>query len=245
MLHVAVPSKNRAGKTRTQRVLPNSTFYVPDNEVSGYRACGIRNVVGVPLDVRGITATRNYIIRLVNEESDIVMVDDDVERQGYMRIYAETMKAIKLNEEQWHDQWGKAFDLARELGYRIWGVRTECASQSTYKQSPIRFRGYITASCMGIIRNSGLLFDESYPVKEDYEICLRCIREDGGILSLRYLFWQNSHWDDDGGCKDYRTHKMEKECIRRLLKEYPGMCRVNNTTGKPGGYAAEYGLIIV
>ena len=79
---------------------------------------------------------------------------------------------------------------------------------------------------MGIINNGATYFDESFPVKEDYELNLRCLKEDGGIVAARYLFWMNSHWGDDGGCKEYRTQVMEAKAIRRLEQMYPGMVRV-------------------
>jgi hypothetical protein len=78
---------------------------------------------------------------------------------------------------------------------------------------------------MGILNDGRTRFDERYAVKEDYELCLRCIKEDGGIVAARHFYWHNSHWTDEGGCKDYRTAETEKRCIDMLMKEYPGMIR--------------------
>ena len=81
----------------------------------------------------------------------------------------------------------------------------------------------MTASCMGIINDGNIRFDERFKVKEDYELCLRCLVEDGGVVGARYLFWSNSHWKDDGGCKDYRTDEMERSAIDLLVEMYPGL----------------------
>jgi len=78
---------------------------------------------------------------------------------------------------------------------------------------------------MGIINDGEYYFDERFVVKEDYEICLRHIKEKGGILGVRYLHWENDYWDTDGGCKDYRTVGIEKNAIKLLNKLYPGMIR--------------------
>ena len=64
-----------------------------------------------------------------------------------------------------------------------------------------------------------------FPVKEDYELCLSCIKEDGGIVGAQYFYWENHHWKTPGGCRDYRTVQMEEECIRRLVRMYPGNVR--------------------
>lgn len=78
---------------------------------------------------------------------------------------------------------------------------------------------------MGIINDGEYYFDESFKVKEDYEICLRHVKDKGGILGVRYLHWENDHWDKKGGCKDYRTYDIEKDAIKRLVKMYPGMVK--------------------
>ena len=98
----------------------------------------------------------------------------------------------------------------------------------------------VTASCMGIINDGRTYFDESYPVKEDYELCARCITQDGGVVSAQYVFWVNGHWHDDGGCKDYRTQAMEEDCIKRLRRTYPHLVRVAARKGNQ--WAIEIGL---
>jgi hypothetical protein len=222
---IAIPSKGRAGKAKTLAVLPNATLFVPSLEAESYRAAGAKNVVGVPDDVRGITRTRNWILDNV-DDPHVVMIDDDVKACGYFKLYEHQAKQKKLNEQEWNNEFQKLFDVTEEMGYRIWGISTDGALRSVYPYKPFLWRSYITASCMGIINDGSTRFDEDFPVKEDYELNLRCIQEDGGIVAARYFYWSNSHWHDDGGCKDYRTARMEKECIDRLVRKYPGMVRV-------------------
>lgn len=219
---IAIPSKNRAGQTTTQRVLrEHGTFFVPENEVALYR--NVRHVIGVPLAVRGITATRNWILENAGDEW-VVFVDDDVQSAGWTRLDERNGKQIKIADEQtWIDIFVRAFDITTQMGWKIWGLKTEGALRSVYPYRPLLMRTYVTASCMGIVNDGTYRFDESYPVKEDYEICLRHITEYGGILGVRYCYWQNEHWTTEGGCKDYRTIALERDAIKRLAKQYPGM----------------------
>ena len=92
---------------------------------------------------------------------------------------------------------------------------------------------------MGLINDGRTYFDESFPVKEDYELCARLITEDGGVVSAQYVFWVNGHWHDEGGCKDYRTQSMEEDCIKRLRRTYPNLIRV--TARKGNQWAIEIG----
>lgn len=220
---IAVPSKGRAGLTTTDKILPNvATWFVPESEVHQY--VGIyKNVIGVPKEVKGITATRNWILKNTDEKW-VVMLDDDAKITGYTKLHKNRGEQIKKTAEFfWRDEFVKYFDLCEQLDMKIWGVKTESARRSVYPYKPILLKSYVTASCMGIINDGEYLFDESFPVKEDYEICLRHIRDKGGILAIRYLHWENEHWGKDGGCKDYRTVNMEKEAIKKLIKMYPNM----------------------
>lgn len=222
---IAVPSKGRAGQVKTQKIIPSCVVYVPELEVEAYRKAGTQNVVGVPNEIRGITKTRNWILRNTDDRH-VVMIDDDVKAQGYFKLHERNGKQKKLDEMTWLGEFVKLFEITEALKYRIWGVSTDGALRSVYPYRPFLWKSYITASCMGLINDGRTYFDESFPVKEDYELNLRCIKEDGGIVAARYLYWCNSHWHDDGGCKDYRTQSMEADAIRRLKQLYPGMMRV-------------------
>ena len=221
---VAIPSKGRAGKIKSQKIIPSALLYVPENEVEGYKQTGGKNVVAVPNDVRGITKTRNWILDNT-EDPWVVMIDDDVMTHGWIKLFTFRTTKIPLDEKEWLGEWRKLFELTEDRGYRIWGVATDGAPQSVYPWKPFLWRTYITASCMGILNDGRTRFDENFPVKEDYELCLRCIKEDGGIVGARYIHWRNDHWKSAGGCKDYRTQEMELMAIRRLMRLYPGMIR--------------------
>ena len=221
---VAIPSKGRPGRVKSQAVIPSARVYVPETEAEAYERAGTKNVVPVPASVRGITATRNYILDTAYDPR-VVMIDDDVKDHGWNRAYAHNWRKHKLTEAQWLQEWAKLFDVTADIGFRIWGVATTGEGRAVYPYRPFIWHTYVTASCMGMFADAGLRFDERFPVKEDYELCLRCLKEDGGVVGARYLFWDNAHWTDDGGCKDYRTQAIEEDAIRRLMRMYPGMIR--------------------
>jgi glycosyltransferase involved in cell wall biosynthesis len=219
---IAVPSKNRAGRTTTNLILPNiCTFYVPESEVHQYS--NVKNVIGVPNTIQGITPTRNWILKNTKEKY-VVFLDDDAKNVGYTKLGERKSEKIEIRDEQfWWDEFCKAFDLTEQFNYKIWGVKTEAAPRSVYPYKPILLKTYVTASCMGLVNDGEYLFDEDFKVKEDYEICLRHVRDKGGILGIRYIHWENEHWVTEGGCKDYRTIEVERDAIKRLIKMYPGM----------------------
>jgi hypothetical protein len=219
---IAVPSKGRAGLTTTNKILPNATFFIPESEYHQYKGL-VKNIICIPKEIRGITPTRNWILKNTNEKW-VVMLDDDAKNVGYNFLDKRNTKKIEVRDEGfWMEEFLKFFDLTEQMDYKIWGTRTESSPRGTYPYKPILTRSYVTASLMGIINDGEYYFDENFPVKEDYEICLRHIRDKGGILAIRYLHWENDHWTKDGGCKDYRTINIEKKAIKDLIKLYPSM----------------------
>jgi hypothetical protein len=209
---------------KSLKYLPTAKVFVPNVERDAYYAFYGSSVVAVPDNVRGITQTRNWILNNANDDS-VVMVDDDVKTCGYVRLDERSSKHTKMPSEMWIKECEKLFDICRSFAYRLWGIATQSAPRSVYPYRPFLWRSYVTASFCGICNESGLRFDESFRVKEDYELNLRCVQEDGGVVAARYLYWENSHWVDDGGCKDYRTQEMEKDAIMRLQAKYKGMVK--------------------
>lgn len=221
---IAIPSKGRPATITSAKILKSAMLFVPADEVADYERSGNTNVVGVPRSVKGITATRNYILKSTADPW-VVMVDDDVKSQGFVKLLPANVKHIRLDEKQWIAEMVKLFELTEQLHFRLWGVATQSAARSVYPWKPILTRSYVTGSFMGIVNDGKVRFDERYPVKEDYELTLRCIRQDGGVVAARYLYWENSHWKDPGGCSGYRTQLMELRCIKMLANSYPGMIR--------------------
>lgn len=74
---VAVPSMNRSGSVKV-----HGTLYVPERQMAAYES--FSRVVGVPDDIVGIGATRQYILDYATERGYpyVVMLDDDL-RFGY------------------------------------------------------------------------------------------------------------------------------------------------------------------
>lgn len=221
----AIPSKGRAGKVKTLNHLPYGVLFVPEYEAKDYsRTYPESKIVSVPSSVSGITKTRNWILDW-SEEDSVVMVDDDVRACGYVRMNEENTTQKEIEPGQWFLECEKLFAMTRGMGYRIFGIATQNAPRSVYPFKPFLWRSYVTASFIGICNETKIRFDESFPVKEDYELNLRCVVEDGGVVAARYLHWTNSHWHDEGGCKDYRTQQMEQNAIDALKKKYPLMVR--------------------
>ena len=59
---VAIPSKSRPWKSASKELIKSALMFVPENEVGIYRKIYGSDIVGVPMEYKGITKTRNYIL---------------------------------------------------------------------------------------------------------------------------------------------------------------------------------------
>lgn len=232
---IAIPSKGRAECVKSLDRVLDGVLYVPQNEVVDYNR-RYPKVIAVPTEIRGITKTRNWILKNTSERR-VVFVDDDAKTVGWTELLEEHGKQRQLGAKEVTGEFIKLFEVTEQLHYRIWGVATQAALRAIYPWSPFLFQSYVTGSCMGVINDGETFFDEEFPVKEDYELCLRCIHEDGGIVAARYFYFECEHWTQNGGCKDYRTQEMETDAIQKLIKKY-GSC-IRQITRHGSNYSIE------
>lgn len=222
---IAIPSKGRANICTTQKIFKSAVFYVPESEVKQYSIYSNR-IVGVPLSVRGITATRNYILRH-NEGKNVFFIDDDLQYFGYYDRYdSEKYKIMKLRDEDIAISVIRTlFDVTYQMGAKINGFFTVGNNLTNYSWNPFLFNGVCLGSCMGIINDGTYFFNEEYEVKEDYELTLRNIRDGRPVVRTNILFMQHEHTQLSGGCRDSRRIEKEKKALKMLIKEYPGMIK--------------------
>ena len=93
---IAIPSKSRAGLMTSHEIFKSAVIYVPENEVKQYSIYS-NKIIGIPIEVKGITETRNWILK--NNDCNIFFLDDDFEYGGYVERTDEKYKVKRLKEE--------------------------------------------------------------------------------------------------------------------------------------------------
>lgn len=220
---IAIPSKGRAHLITSTKVFKSAKVYVPAAEVAYYSH--LKNtVVPVPAEVKGITQTRNWILR--NSRTNVFFVDDDMQYGGYVERKDESYKVKRiLDEKTYIQEIEKLFQVCEQIGSKICGLFTVGNNLTNYSWNPYLFNGVCLGSCMGIINDGEYYFDESYEVKEDYELTMRHLKDKGLTVRSNILFMQHEHTQTEGGCRDSARINKEKEAIKRLNRAYPGMIK--------------------
>ncbi len=214
-----IPSKGRAGLITSKKIFKDARLFVPLSEVTQYSQYS--NVIGVPNEIKGITATRNYILKSTTK--NVFFIDDDLQFLGKHNrdIYKHKVERI-TDIETITNVVDKLFRVADQMKSKILGLHTTSNNLTNYPNNPFLFNGVCLGSCMGVINDGSYYFDEEFEVKEDYELSLRSIFDGVPTVKSNILFMQHEHTQRQGGCRDDRRIEKEKKAIKQLIKKYPG-----------------------
>jgi len=210
---IYIPSKGRAGKVTTHKLVNNPIICVPKNEVDEYRKYH-EEVMSVPNSIYGITATRNYI--LDNAEcKNVIMIDDD----AVTVQYHENGKKQNLKPNEIDSLFENGFDMCDDVGTNLFGYSVN-SDRLLYRYfKPIYFCNVIVGNMMGIV-NDGQRFDENLKLKEDYDFFLQTILKYKYAIKFTKYFFSVKHLTNSGGCVDYRTKELERESIKYLQSKW-------------------------
>lgn len=215
-MKIYIPSKGRAGKVTTIDVLGgiDATIVCPLSEAEEYKKY-YKSVLACPDEIKGITATRNWILNNTNERWNL-QIDDDAEGVYYYEGCA--MKRLKTKEEV-AKLFLNMFVLAEDMGTNLWGLQLAGDKKFYREYSPFSLSSVIGANLFGIV-NDGQRFDERLRVKEDYDFCLMSLYRHKKVLRNNKYFIRVAHLTNAGGCVGYRTRETEHEAYRVMLKKW-------------------------
>jgi hypothetical protein len=220
---ICIPSKGRAGLITSNKIFKSAILYVPLNEVNQYKIYK-NEIVGIPNEIKGITATRNWILK--NNDCNVFFLDDDLQYFGYIERSVDKYKVIRLNDENiLINELAKLFEVTEQVNSKIFGLFTVGNNLTNYSYNPFLFNGVCLGSCMGMINDGTYYFDETFEVKEDYELTLRHLTERGITVRSNILFMQHEHTQLIGGCRDSKRIEKEKTALKELIKKYPNMIK--------------------
>jgi len=211
------PSYKRPEKSTTQKKYPLVKLVVKESEADDYIKNG-NDIVVCPDNVQGnLCRVRNWILDNLYDDADcIVIIDDDCKYIGRW----ENQKRIKFDQDQLEKFCIMNTILAKELDFKFWGCNI-IEDKKAYKEYiPISFLSYIGGPFQAHLKNSRIRYDESLPLKEDYDLTLQHIQKHGGCLRVNYAHYMVKQAEQIGGCSTYRNSETEKQQFFALQKKW-------------------------
>ncbi len=220
---ICCPSYKRAQQVDTLKYLPNIVVYVADKEGGAYRYFNPQAHIRVmPDNIQGnIARVRNWILDQ-NPGRTVCIVDDDLQFIGLHE--AGEQKKLE-NEQQVRQFIAKYTRIAQELGTPLWGINVNMDKQCYREYTPFSFTSVVLAPFMVHIKPE-CRFDESMPLKEDYDFCLQTLNRHRKILRVNkyhYLTKQGgaaTGRGQTGGCGSMRSLDEELRQLKLLQKKW-------------------------
>jgi hypothetical protein len=215
IVKVVSPSMGRARSTKTQNIIDNVAFVVPNREADEYKESLPNNeIIGCPDSIKGIVATRQWMLE---KWSNIFMADDDI---YVVRRQFEVTQKVETNVTDPSFAWQLIQDLAsitKQMGGFHFGFSNAREPVQFEAGKPIVHTKYINNSFMGFLEGHNLKYDLTFDEAEDYYICCMNIYKNRfSVIDQRYVFKTYQNFTADGGCSLYRTQESMVRNTERL-----------------------------
>lgn len=219
-VRVCCPSYRRP-KVETLRYLPYCRVYVDASEYDAYKAANPpeADIVRCADGIQGnLCRVRNYILKTeFARGADVVLIiDDDMHYIGYW----EDRKKIRISAEMLPVLLEKYSVMARDMGFFFWGANCNDDKQVYREYTPFSTVSYIGGPFQCFLRGNDCWYDESLPLKEDYDMTLQQCNKYRGVLRVNKLFYDCKQSAQAGGCAAYRNIEREREQFERLQKKW-------------------------
>lgn len=218
-ISVCCPSYKRP-KVKTLDYLPFCKVYVDCKEYEDYKKANPEgaNIVSVPEGIQGnLCRIRNYILDQELAENDVcLIIDDDL---GGL-FFFEGLKEYKVEAEEFLTFLEKYSLMAKDMGAKFWGVNCNSDPQCYREYTPFSTTSYIGGPFQCFLKDNDLRYDESLPLKEDYDMTLQQLNKYRVVLRVNKYHYKCEQSTNAGGCATYRNIEREKEQLRMLQKKW-------------------------
>lgn len=236
-MQIFIPTRGRVNKQITLSILPPSVLektwlVVPSGEA---KAFNYARIMEAPREIKGISATRAYIMEK-SKDSKVVLIDDDVKlcirrkqsRSGAWCYELATANEIKLLFEiadSLLDTFSHGGMTHRQDGWAIKSpilLNQRCYDLAFYNRASIGDKAVFRLELM-----------------EDFDFTLQLLKAGLPNFHLTEYAISTTGSNSEGGCSLYRTAKMQADCAHRLAALHPGLVKPvqRNTKSSWGGGA--------
>lgn len=218
---VLSPSYKRASTCTSHNFFLKEKFQyaVHEFEAQQYRDAG-HSVFVLPDSIRGnIARVRNYLLEH-SPRRYLLMVDDDFQDFFWVLTKISHREKQTLSASNLDALIQNGFVMADDSGASLWGVNMAHDPRFYTQNRPFSLSLPVLGTFSGHILDSGIRYDETLPLKEDYDFFIKTLEEKRIVLRLNFLMYQVDHQKLAGGCQEYRTEELEEDNFQRLQQKW-------------------------
>lgn len=232
IVRIVSPSNKRAANVRTTKTVEEVTLCVPADQVGDYVEHNPDvEVVGVPLEVKGLVNTRQWILETFGS---IFTVDDDIAKVRDMLAPLDGPPRYLTPREVTELIYSRA-QMAKDLGVFLFGFSNVPRPIFVKPMHPFRFTGFMPGHSLGILEGSKLFYHPESGLKDDYWISLlNAYHHRIFLKDMRYWFGQVDTFKNAGGVSEQRNMANEAR-FTDFLRKYFGRDIVHTKKAKTQG----------
>lgn len=169
---------------------------------------------------------RNYLMERCGQEgyNKIVMLDDDIKSIDIVS----GKKNRPLTPQELEPTFAYCFAQAKRHNAPLWGLYP--VNNAFFQRTRTLRRSILIGTVMGITDNT-LRYDETYRIKEDYELCCRVMAQGRNCMRFDVLSANAAH-KSRGGCKDEWNKQSRIVYAHLLAEKYPTLIALSNKPGE-------------
>lgn len=196
-MRFCIPSYRRPACKTLDRY-PDCAVYVDPSDEDAYRAeHPDAEIVVLPDGVQGnVARVRNWILDHVG--GPVVLLDDDIDVIGHMVPDHEgrgIYRKIPLSMGELDAVADQMAECCHGWGFRMFGCNTTWQYVSYAMNVPFSTHAFVGGPFQGFVPNP-LRYDESLPLKEDYDMVCQQVARYQGVLRYNMMYYSC-----DQGCK--------------------------------------------
>lgn len=166
---------------------------------------------------------RNTLIDYFPDGERFIMLDDDVKSFCRMEEFGEKKEFYRYtNKEQLNALFDKMFAFCEKRHSPMWAWYP--VPNAFFMSGTIDLRNIYVATIIGIENNHSVKFDETFDLKEDFEISLRLMRLGYNAVRFNGYTVEANHMSK-GGCEDARKEGSNSKRCKELLERYPTLIK--------------------
>lgn len=221
---VCCPSYKRP-VVETLKYIDFCKVYVCETEYYEYKSKNPNaNIIPCLKGIQGnLCRIRNHILRteFAGGADVVCIIDDDMEG---MYLWVETpscgIEKQKINADMLVPFLEKYSIICEDLGFAFWGANCNLDPMSYMQYTPFGFSKYIGGPFQVFLKRNQCYYDESLPLKEDYDMTLQQCNKYRGCLRLNFLTYNVKQGEQAGGCATYRNMLRERQQFELLQKKW-------------------------
>lgn len=224
-ISVNAPSYKRPAGVKTLDYIPFCKIWVDESEAGEYREHNPgAEIVACPKGVQGnLCRVRNYILdQEFNNGMDVVLIVDDdlhyLEGFEYRDGFAYNRRKIETDDILLFLE--KYSLMAEEIGAKFWGLNCNADAMAFRQYTPFSTVAYIGGPFQCFLRGNRCRYDESLPLKEDYDMTLQQLNLERVVLRLNGYHYICEQSTIPGGCAAIRNREREAQQFDALQRKW-------------------------